>query len=307
MKHLKTAADWLGQVEGDLRNARFEPIKSEVRQIWELLRTQSNVALDDLRFAGTRTRRKVEMDLSVDGHDGVGFSVMSQGELNSLALSLFLPRATLDESPFRFLIIDDPVQAMDPSKVDGLAQVLHRAAETRQVIVLTHDDRLPEAVARLDIPATVLEVTRRENSVVEVRRIHDRLGNLLRDARSIAYDDKLPAGTRDRVIPGLCRQAIEHSAIEVTRRRRLDRGDSHLETEHTLAQTRSLYATLALALFDDESRSGDVKQHLDKQVKTFGHNAADILHFCNKGTHEGAATGKDFITRVEKITRGLHP
>ena len=50
--------------------------------------------------------------------------VMSQGELNALALSLFFPRMMLAESPFRFLVIDDPVQAMDPLKVDGLARVL---------------------------------------------------------------------------------------------------------------------------------------------------------------------------------------
>jgi DNA-binding PucR family transcriptional regulator len=71
---------------------------------------------------------------------------MSQGELHSLALSLFFPRATLDESPFRFVVIDDPVQSMDPSKVDGLARVLERAGKQRQVIVFTHDDRLPEAL-----------------------------------------------------------------------------------------------------------------------------------------------------------------
>jgi hypothetical protein len=47
-------------------------------------------------------------------------SVMSQGELNALALSLFLPRMMLAQSPFRFLVIDDPVQAMDANKVDGL-------------------------------------------------------------------------------------------------------------------------------------------------------------------------------------------
>ena len=74
---------------------------------------------------------------------------MSQGELNALALSVFLPRATLPESPFRFVVIDDPVQSMDPAKVDGLARVLAEPPRDRQVVVFTHDDRLPEAVRRL--------------------------------------------------------------------------------------------------------------------------------------------------------------
>ena len=68
------------------------------------------------------------------------------------------------------MVIDDPVQSMDPSRVDGLAHALHDAARTRQVVVFTHDDRLPQAVRHLLIPATVIEVMRRPNSVVETRR-----------------------------------------------------------------------------------------------------------------------------------------
>ena len=99
---------------------------------------------------------------------------MSQGELNALALSLFMPRASLPESPFRFMVIDDPVQSMDPSRVDGLARVLQRPRATRQVVVFTHDDRLPEAVRQLLLPATVIEVTRRPGSVVETRESSSR-------------------------------------------------------------------------------------------------------------------------------------
>lgn len=54
---------------------------------------------------------------------------------------------------------------MDPARVEGLAKVLADTARTRQVIVFTHDDRLPEAVRRLGIPATVLSVTRRAHQV----------------------------------------------------------------------------------------------------------------------------------------------
>ena len=63
-----------------------------------------------------------------------------------LALALFLPRATMPESPFRFVVLDDPVQAMDPAKVDGLVKVLLEIAKTRQVVVFSHDDRFASAV-----------------------------------------------------------------------------------------------------------------------------------------------------------------
>ena len=77
---------------------------------------------------------------------------MSQGELHALALSLFVPRATLAESPFRFVVIDDPVQSMDPARGRRPRPRARRARpRTRQVVVFTHDDRLPEAVRRLGI------------------------------------------------------------------------------------------------------------------------------------------------------------
>ena len=164
VKPLKAAEAWLKQAASDIRNDRFAPIKGKAQQIWNQLRLQSNVSLEDIRLSGTATKRQVDLDVTVDGLKAAALGVMSQGEQNALALSLFIPRATLPESPFRFLVIDDPVQSMDPSRIDGLARVLHETAGKRQVVVFTHDDRLPEAVRRLAIPATVIEVTRREGS-----------------------------------------------------------------------------------------------------------------------------------------------
>lgn len=97
-----------------------------------MLRQESNVDLGAIRLAGSSTSRHVELDVSVDGAPGSALGVMSQGEVNALALSVFLPRARLPASPFRFVVIDDPVQAMDPAKVGGLARVLEKGAADRQ-------------------------------------------------------------------------------------------------------------------------------------------------------------------------------
>ena len=116
---LKAAEDWLRSTATRIHNERFEPIKDRVKRIWELLRTQSHVELEDITFQGRSTNRRVSLDVRVDGVPGAALGVMSQGELHSLALSLFLPRATLEFSPFRFLLIDDPVQSMDRARVEG--------------------------------------------------------------------------------------------------------------------------------------------------------------------------------------------
>ena len=77
----------------------------------------------------------------MDDQEAPAYSVMSQGELHSLALVAVHPRATHDYSPFSFLVIDDPVQSMDAQKGEGLATVLSECARHRQVVVFTHDTR----------------------------------------------------------------------------------------------------------------------------------------------------------------------
>ena len=207
---------------------------------------------------------------------------MSQGELHSLALSLFIPRATLPESPFRFIVIDDPVQSMDPARVDGLARVLQAASKDRQVVVFTHDDRLPEAVRRLNIKATVVEVTRKEGSLVSTRVSKDPVSRYLEDAFTLAKTTDLPQEVARRVVPGLCRQAIEAACMETIRRRRIGRGEPHADVEDLLESLTSTKSLAALALFDDKDRAGEVLPRLNKENKA----SADTFRAVNEGAHE---------------------
>ena len=102
-------------------------------------------------------------------------------------------------------MIDDPVQAMDPAKVDGLARVLHRAARTRQIVVFTHDDRLPEAIRRLRLDATMLHVDRRARSAVDVQVSRSPIQRYLDGARGYAKPDRAaargPGARRADVLP----------------------------------------------------------------------------------------------------------
>ena len=179
---------------------------------------------------------------------------MSQGELHAMALSLFLPRATLPESPFRFVVIDDPVQSMDPARVDGLARVLDKVARDRQVIVFTHDDRLPESVRRLGIDARVIAVTRHEDSVVDLTTVIDPTERNLDDAEAVADAKDVPDDVRGQVVPGFCRAAIEATCIEIVRRRRIGRGEAHVDVEHVLEENGQLRSLLSLALFDTAAK-----------------------------------------------------
>jgi energy-coupling factor transporter ATP-binding protein EcfA2 len=300
VQRIEKAERWLRDAHDELRDERFRPIAHAVQANWTVLRQDSNVSLGELRLEGASTQRRLKLDVKVDGEPGSALGVMSQGELNCLALSLFLPRAAMPESPFHFLVVDDPVQAMDPAKVEGLATVLAQAAQQRQVIVLTHDDRLADAVRFLDIEATVIEVTRRENSVVELRRIQDPVQRYIDDAFAVAKTEGLPPEAV-RVVPGFCRLALEAAASLAVTRRMLREGRRHADVQAALAEATTLNRWLALALLKDVSRAGEVGTFLEKHHPW----ALQPVRECNRGAH-GAELTRDllgFIRAVERLTK----
>ncbi|WP_171050320.1 AAA family ATPase [Nocardia cyriacigeorgica] len=239
---LDAAKKWLQDNDRRLRNERLAPIRDGVQQAWSMLRQESNVEIGDLCLEGSTTRRKLRIDSLVDGVAADGLTVLSQGELHALALALFLPRATMAESPFRFLVLDDPVQAMDPAKVDGLVRLLSELARTRQVVVFSHDDRLPAAVRRGNFAATIMEVNRGKNSQVSITTLTDPARRYIEDAFGLVAEyenDRLPAEAMRRTLPGMLRFAVETAARHAyfTRNIRAGRPLDELEGEWGAAST----------------------------------------------------------------------
>jgi hypothetical protein len=235
----------------------------------------------------------------VDGEEAGALTVMSQGELHALALALFLPRATMDASPFRFVLIDDPVQAMDPAKVDGLARVLGQIGMTRQVIVFTHDERLPEAVRRLGIEARILHVTRHETSRVEVVTESDPAERYLADAFAVAKDPRAGELVRRRAIPALCRLAVERACQEMFMARRYGRGEDRAAVEQEWQDAQRTRQRIALALTDDAS--GDIDGWLGRRP---GRRVAAAI--VGRGNHEGVRGNPiEAVRHVERLVEDL--
>ncbi|MFC6013857.1 AAA family ATPase [Nocardia lasii] len=263
LRVVKKAADWLKAATATIRGERMRPLETTARWVWSTLRQQSNVELGAIRLQGSAgTARRVLLDVTVDEVDGAALGVMSQGELHALGLSLFLPRATVAHSPFRFVMIDDPVQAMDPAKVDGLARVLAEVAGTRQVVVFTHDERLAEAVRRMQLDATVLEVQRRERSIVEVRVTGDPVRRYLDDARSLLRTPQLPAAIADELVATCCRSAIEAAGLAKARHELLAAGLAHGEVERRVRNAHTTRAMITLAIMGVGARVDDLNKHL---------------------------------------------
>ncbi|MET8267168.1 AAA family ATPase [Micromonospora arida] len=285
LARLKAGRAWLKDAGAEIRNERVAPFAGHSQQIWAQLRQESNVELGSMTLEGANTRRRVVFPVSVDGADnGTALGVMSQGEMQALGLATFLPRSCAPESPFRFIVVDDPVQSMDPSKVDGLARVLAALAEQRQVVVFTHDTRLPDAVRRLDLGKTrIIEVTRAEKSVVTLRPGSDPVTRYLDDAYALARNEEIPAEVRGPVVAELCRSAVEAACHRVVWRNRVARGVPHADIEEAIEDaSRRVATTVALAVFDDAEKGGDVLGWLGRR---HGRRAVNAYQACREGVH----------------------
>jgi DNA repair exonuclease SbcCD ATPase subunit len=88
------------------------------------------------------------------------FLVYSEGQLNVVALSYFLGLALNSrEGSLPFMVLDDPLQAMDVLSVLGFADLCRRIREQRQLIVTTHDRRFAELLLRKLAPRQGTERT----------------------------------------------------------------------------------------------------------------------------------------------------
>lgn len=301
---LADADGWLSATAGTLRDERLAPFADASEHVWQTLRQQSNVRLGRVRLDGKGPRRKLDLSVQVDDVDGgTALGVMSQGELHALGLSLFLPRATVAESPFRFVVIDDPVQAMDPAKVDGLAALLSEIARDRQVVVFSHDDRLADSVRRLARPATIWEVQRRERSAVEIHRSDDPVTRYLADARALAHVEEIPLPIRGELIATSCRSAIEAACQDRVRRTRLRAGATHARIEELLAEARTTHQLATLAVFDDPGRASDLLGRLNAGA---GGAATTAFQNCRAGAHTGITVPLPrFLDDVRTLVRWL--
>jgi hypothetical protein len=112
--------------------------------------------------------------------------------------------------------------------------------QDRQVVVFTHDDRLPEAIRRLQLPAVIWEVTRREGSVIELTKNDNPMSRYVDDGRALARTTELPEDARAVVVAGFCRSALEAACQEAVRARRLQAGVRHADVERELIATQKL-------------------------------------------------------------------
>lgn len=296
------ALNWIKKLTTEVRDLRLNAFEGHTQRIWEKLRQQSSVDLIHVGLHGSERAavRKLIMDVTVDDTEASALGVMSQGELHSLALSLFLPRAATADSPFGFVVIDDPVQSMDPAKVDGLAQVLDELGRDRQVVVFTHDTRLPHAFRSQGLPVTVLKVERGEQSKVQVTSDTDPVKEAVDNAMALAKTENCSETALRHVLPSLCREALATAIVEAAWLRRNRTGLPAEDLQAAIDTIERLFPLASLALFDD----GLV--HPDEEVKdalrsSYGRESTALIHQCQLGAHPDGFLPQDPVAFVRKV------
>ena len=119
-----------------------------VSSYYSLLRTSNLYTEIKLSYTTNRSGG-VEFHLEFDGRHSVSppHRVMSESQLNSLGLALFLARLKRGEQTWNFFVLDDVVNSFDADHRLGLATLLQKEFSDWQVLLLTHD-RYFQSLAR---------------------------------------------------------------------------------------------------------------------------------------------------------------
>lgn len=150
------AAEWVGDVEGvkeAIRSASNDQAKLRIKAAGD--------AIDDFfrKLAVHPVLNRVELKVTPDARTGLNSyelvgpddkdlgPVLSQGDLNSLALSIFLGLATsaVDARGFSFIMLDDPSQSLGTQHKQRLVDVLNEVSGKKDAVVIsTMDAELSE-------------------------------------------------------------------------------------------------------------------------------------------------------------------
>jgi DNA repair exonuclease SbcCD ATPase subunit len=134
-------------IRGALAAASQEEAKGRISAAGAALdnyfrRLANHPAIPGLLMDVAEDRRSGLNSYSFRGKDGTDPTpILSLGDLNCLALSLFLGLAEAmgETQPFAFLIMDDPTQGLGPEMKQQLVDVLEDIADSRHLIISTPD------------------------------------------------------------------------------------------------------------------------------------------------------------------------
>ena len=122
--------------------ARIKDRGEDIRKWFDLLYgcSEQGVTFDSVDPSGTVMR----ILASIFGEKRHASTHMSQSQLNCLGLSMHIVGTTWQDSPFKFILFDDPIQSFDDDHIESFkSPVITKLIDEyqRQVIVMTHIEK----------------------------------------------------------------------------------------------------------------------------------------------------------------------
>ncbi|QIZ35374.1 hypothetical protein [Saccharopolyspora sp. ASAGF58] len=213
----------------------------------------------------------------------VSAGALSAGQFNALMLSVLL--GSNAAGPFRFLVLDDPVHALDETRIQALCRHLAKLAEQdRQVVVFTHSERLISELKDTIPTATNMALARDDDGEHVLNDVTYPWQGLLADAKELTkHGQVLTELTVKTLSLGFCRQALDAVARGVAREWARRHPGPHLllETIDRSGRTRSALTKLQQLIGQDHPGSTLIQDLLDgdklRNLNAAGHGDIEKL------------------------------
>lgn len=154
-RRTETAASSLAQrataAAAELFRERFDALEPLMNDIYARLDphpafTKLDFRVETYRSKGTATASVVDVEEGVEANPML---VFSSAQANAVVLAAFLALGwAAGDRGLPFVLLDDPLQAMDDVNVLGFADLARRLRRQRQVVVATHEERFASLLER---------------------------------------------------------------------------------------------------------------------------------------------------------------
>jgi AAA domain, putative AbiEii toxin, Type IV TA system len=287
----------LDELQVRLRQERQDDVTAQLHAALRAMLPDAEVEIEKIRLqGGARVRRGADVRLTLGGRPA-RLGMLSSGQRNALLLA---PLLVLDDAgPFGFLLIDDPVHALDDLRVDHLARELARLADSYQVLVLTHDPRLEEHLrARRPDLATVTLDREVVSRTVRCTHLSTPWETLLGDASQVRdtaqKDGWLNDASQESVVTGLCRAALDGAIRQAAINWAVSHGKDVDEALMALGEARDTRARAdhVFALAGGSDKLPTTRICVDTCLPAW-----------NAGAHGGQAAGLDLKAHIRTARR----
>ena len=268
------------------------------------MRQDSNVSLEWVALTakgGSHQRVELRADVDSTGEARSALALMSQGELNVLALSLFLPRVLLDGRPSASWCSTIPCRPWTRTRsTASLASWRRSPRAGRSSCSLTIPVYWKRSIGSPSKPRFCRCTAERGPGSRYGRRRHLCSGTCWRPTECWNQTTSRRSATSGSGAssPPFCRLALEAALQKIARRRLLAKGAAHADVEDMLGRARATVGLASIALFGDHRHGKKVIPELNER---FG-SLADAYRVAVEGAHSGH---EDNLKALVKDTRKL--